>query len=471
MPTYITLSLIVLQILCIGIAPISLAQKLPTGAVLDTVQCLKDKKQSYAIYLPSKYTPDTAWPAVFIFEPAARGVLPVKKYAKVAEELGYILISSNNSKNGSWEIAFEAGDAMFLDAFERYNIATDRVYTSGFSGGGRVATSVAVLTGKIAGVISCGAGMPNLPHYRPVKGSKINYVSLVGNRDMNYLELLVLEEVLNNIALSNKRIVFDGIHEWPPSSFFREALLWMELQYALDNGVKDYDYSESFALDKKRGDSLLSARNYLESHRVFVEMKNNYSPYLDTNEMKDILAEIKGQRTFKKQQRTHARIVRQEKEYQSKLFRTFRGSERNRLKPHAVDSTAKTKEWWFSEIDRIKKMAAKENIEKRMMGQRLLNLVWAHFAEASFSYAVQGDLELACELNKLWLYAEPHSAWGHWSIAKLYGEMAEVDPMLDHLNKVREINPGLSKQSIVSQPVFAKYTSNNLVQQFLEQLK
>jgi len=50
--------------------------------------------------LPSYYGPEKQWPIIYIFEHAARGRLPVGIFKKTAEEFGYILMASNNSRNG-----------------------------------------------------------------------------------------------------------------------------------------------------------------------------------------------------------------------------------------------------------------------------------------------------------------------------------------------------------------------------------
>jgi hypothetical protein len=58
------------------------------GVVIDTVVCRSNALQSYALYLPSYYRSDTAWPIIYAFDPAARGALPVQLLVKAAEKNG-----------------------------------------------------------------------------------------------------------------------------------------------------------------------------------------------------------------------------------------------------------------------------------------------------------------------------------------------------------------------------------------------
>jgi hypothetical protein len=56
--------------------------------------------QSYALYLPSTYQPGRRWPVLFVFDPGARGANGVQHFQAAAEQFGYIVACSNNSRNG-----------------------------------------------------------------------------------------------------------------------------------------------------------------------------------------------------------------------------------------------------------------------------------------------------------------------------------------------------------------------------------
>jgi hypothetical protein len=88
------------------------AQDLPRGTIVDEVKCAADATQSYALYLPKTYSPDRKWNLLIAFHPAARGRLMVEKYRAAAEEYGYIVAGSNNSRNGSWAVSSAAVQAM-----------------------------------------------------------------------------------------------------------------------------------------------------------------------------------------------------------------------------------------------------------------------------------------------------------------------------------------------------------------------
>ena len=133
---------------------------IPKGQIVERIEALNDSTQSYALYLPSNYTPDRKWPILYAFDPGARGRVPVERFKEAAEKYGWIVVGSNNSRNGPWELAVNAWNAMQKDTHQRFAIDDERLYATGFSGGARVAVRIAVACKCLAGVMGNGAGFP-----------------------------------------------------------------------------------------------------------------------------------------------------------------------------------------------------------------------------------------------------------------------------------------------------------------------
>ena len=137
------------------------AADLPTGQIVDSVECALDNAQHYALYLPSNYTPSRQWNVILAFDGGARGRVPVERYRQAAEKYGYIVAGSLNSRNGPWEVSMNAAKAMTADVKTRFSIDPKRVYTAGMSGGARVAMKIALDSRQIAGVFASSAGFPD----------------------------------------------------------------------------------------------------------------------------------------------------------------------------------------------------------------------------------------------------------------------------------------------------------------------
>jgi len=201
---------------------------LPVGELVPAVTCLHDPAFSYALYLPSAYTRSREWPVIFAFSPGGGGATPVRLLRSAAERYGYIVIGSNDSRNGPWEPIHAAQKALRREAKSRFSIHPRRSYATGFSGGSRAALSLALRHPRaFAGVISVGAVFTNaepLP-----ERSRLALYGLVGDADMAYPEHLRAERQLPGHGFTCWQEVFPGRHQWPPSEKYREAVEFMEI--------------------------------------------------------------------------------------------------------------------------------------------------------------------------------------------------------------------------------------------------
>src|SRR4051794_9004813 len=205
------------------------SQTLQRGTVIDRVECSDDAAQTYALYLPSDYSPERMWSVLLAFHPAARGRLMVEKYQAAAEQYGYIIAASNNSRNGPYADSMAAAQAMMTDVSRRFSVDPRRVYLAGMSGGARVAVGIALANNNVAGVIASSAGYPDS---QPRASVPFAVFSTAGIEDFNYLEMRLLDRKLTT---PHFLAVFEGGHSLPPDDIAFDALEWMELR-AMQSG-------------------------------------------------------------------------------------------------------------------------------------------------------------------------------------------------------------------------------------------
>jgi tetratricopeptide (TPR) repeat protein len=244
-----------------------------------SVTALANASNSYALYLPSNYSPVKRWPLLLVFDPFARGELSVKLFHDAAEKYGFIVVGSNNSRN--FQDPSAAIRILWADVKERYAIDPRRIYTAGLSGGARVASSVALgCKTCIAGVIACGAGLPN---GATTPGPEVSDWFLVaGTTDFNYPEQLHLKDALDSRSAASRFVVFDGPHGWMPKDLAERALAWLQLR-AMGKGLVPMDkqfvaaeFDSRLAeaqSEQKSGDVLAAARAYREIVQDFGKLR------------------------------------------------------------------------------------------------------------------------------------------------------------------------------------------------------
>jgi len=229
-------------------SPTPAVQNLQAGAVLPKVVSGVQPEQSYALYLPSYYTRVKRWPIVYAFDPGARGSMPVELMKDAAERYGYIVAGSNNSHNGAWKPEADAAQAMFQDTHARLTIDNNRVYFAGFSGGARLASTLAQKCNCAAGVLLNGAGFS--PSGPPTPGATFSVFAAVGTFDFNYGEVLDLDATLGSLHYTHSLRRFAGPHQWAPASVMNEALAWFRLISIKDgHEERDMDFVKAQAAE------------------------------------------------------------------------------------------------------------------------------------------------------------------------------------------------------------------------------
>ena len=126
------------------------------GKLIEKVVCSGDASQTYTLFLPTRYTTERKWPALFIFDPRGRGTRAAELFHEAAEANGWLLLSSDNTQSDTtWEVNEKALRAM-VPELGRFSVDEKRVYAAGFSGGATVAWSLGQSRGGLAGVIASG---------------------------------------------------------------------------------------------------------------------------------------------------------------------------------------------------------------------------------------------------------------------------------------------------------------------------
>lgn len=275
---------------------------LPPGRVIEKVACYGDPAESYALYLPSHYTPGRKWPILYVFDPMARGKAPVEKYKDLAEKYGYILVASNNSRNGPWSVNVRAAQAMWQDTHARFLLPPRRSYATGFSGGARVACALGwMASGEAAGVIGLGAGFPVGTGQEPSGDLPFIYYGMVGIRDFNYPELMQLDKTLTDLNIVHRVEVYDGRHDWPPPEVFAAAIEWMEL-HAMKAGSREKDetrVTEWFNRRLGEAREMRAAGNLAEAFKRFQWLNADFESLHDLAEVKAEISQLEDTKELK----------------------------------------------------------------------------------------------------------------------------------------------------------------------------
>lgn len=412
----------------------------PKGEVVDGIACLVNPEQTYALYLPTQYTPDRSWPLVMVLDPMKRGRLAVDLFAAGAERWGYIVMGSNNSHNYDWSSTTQAVNAMWNDAATRFNINPKRVYHSGFSGGARASCDLALMTGKAAGVIAFGAAFSRS---RPPSGLvPFSFVGVIGNSDMNYQELLQLDRRLDELKLPHKIIEFDGGHRWPSyQEPFTQALAWIELEaYRHQLKPRDEGLEALFEQALQGAAHLESERPYL-AWQAYAAAVDDFDGLLKTKRARDRRNALADRKVVRKMARQRASIAKRE----LKRMRTYsdRMDQLRTFDPESQD-TAKELAWWQQTIN--KQPHSDEDPQENLYAQRMLTYLRNGTWEVSMVALVQKDIPLAVFAGQVAITVGPKRIGSRYHLARAYAAAGERDSALTTLEQANKLGMRGSKR-------------------------
>ncbi|MEI2738164.1 MAG: hypothetical protein V9F01_05220 [Chitinophagaceae bacterium] len=374
-----------------------------TKGVSQRVECVADSSQQYALYLPSCYSSERKFPVIIFLDPAARGAFPVEKYHLVSEEYGVVMAGSYNSKNFDAASSFESFTAIYNDLKQHYSIDSAMIWVAGFSGGSRAASAIALTYPQVSGVIACGAGFAGMQDISP-KNLKA-YAAIVGDRDMNFGELLEDQDYMDELNINNILFTFEGGHDWPPLTPMRLALLWIT-----DKPDKINTVSEEFdSLIWKQVNQKVEAGFF---YAAWLEVKQLEKIPLLKSRAGLISNKIDQHKNFAADKKHFEEVMEEERKYMNEFSLVF-----NQLLLQSGTGSIE-KEVWLQKARRIEQMCKDRNNYRQLSGKRCADHSTRSCLEYYFQLMNSREYSKAATIAEVMLYFDPKSSNTSFLVAR-----------------------------------------------------
>ena len=421
-----------LLILIAGLGLAAQPQTPTPGTVHASVTVVADPTNSYALYLPSAYSPVKRWPLLLVFDPFARGEVSVKLFHEAAEKYGFIVVGSNNSRN--FQDPSAAIRAVWADVKERYAIDPRRIYTAGLSGGGRVASSIALACKNcIAGVIANGAGLPS---GAATPGADVaDWFLVAGTTDFNYPELLRLKEALDARNAASRFVVYDGPHNWMPKDFAERAVAWLQLR-AMVKGIAPVEkgfIGKQFegrlaeaASAQKAGDILAAARDYRE-------IAQDFRAFRDVKEQEALAKSLAASDEFHKAAKNEKTALDLQDEIARKVGNLVAG-----ISERPDDRAAFVSQLQSAVNDAYRDKKESSSPARKQAIERGLASAFAFAAESGQQAMLKKDYLAGKEMFQAGETIQPESAWASYLVATAHAQLGEKKQAIQELKKAVE---------------------------------
>jgi predicted esterase len=428
-------------------------QDLQTGVVIAKVSSATQPDQSYALYIPSHYTREKRWPIVYVFDPFARGDVPVELMKDAAERYGYIVAGSNNSQNGPWKRSAEAAQAMVHDTHARLAIDDKRIYFAGLSGGARLAATLAQACKCAAGVLLNSAGFA--PSSPPTADATFAVFGTAGTLDFNYPEVVNLDAKLATLHYPHAFSQFDGPHNWTPASIMDEALAWFRLiAMKQDREPRDTAFvNEQAAEVEKRAKAFEAAGDPYASWKQYWQAADTFDGLSDATPFRERAAALEKDKAV----RDGSKREQQEFQAQADLIAHIYSGVAALLTdaPHSdARSAIETR------ISGLRSAAENEkNPQKLRVDRRALSGIFVGLMETGQERLDAKDILHARVYFELASVADPDSVWALRQVAVARALNDDRKAAVESLRHAREKTKDSAAFSawLKDEPAFAKF--------------
>lgn len=423
--TYIYIVLIALLSILGGCTdtPSEIKDKQENTLILETVlenqKGVLDSSINYTFYLPQAYNGITKLPVVFFFDPHANGSKPLQKYAKLANQYGYIFIASNNIKNGQAANSSLVFFEKLLDETKhRFLLDEKQLFTAGFSGGAKMAIVFAQQMSEIIGVAACGGSLPFTPGQVP----NYYFAGIVGNKDFNFLELSQTFSVFDQQGFDYTSVIFDGAHQWPPANNFEMALIGFNI-YSIKTKRQQKDDKWLEKIWQKMNDSILlyTEKNKIIKQNVYIKQTARWFYGIkNTKELDKLAYKIVRSSAFQSAAKKNQKLIQTEVKLRGEFIKAIE---------------LRDLEWWNKEISNINNSIQQNDNEVANVSQRLLNYI----SMASF-ILLKNDLDdvrldNAAKKIKIYELVDPTNPDVYLMKARFFMMQNDVENMKSNYNK------------------------------------
>jgi hypothetical protein len=299
---------------------IAVPDTFPLKKIIENVVCKNNAAQSYALYIPSNHTANAI---IYFFDPHGNGALPLKKYQLLANAYHFILVGSNNSKNGNdFQTAEDIWQSIFNDTQNRLQFDRNRIYVCGFSGGAKVAGYLALNHPDIKSVIAGGAGLPD---GTPASTFHFSFTGIAGKGDMNMTDLVAFNNELGKTQTGHRIILFDGKHEWCPEATMNIAFAGLDFDAMRNKTMATNDsLIQAFTGNsKKRVAAARQKKDYLQASGECVLTMNMLNGLTDISYFNQQNQSIISHAFYKKQWQQQQQIFAREQDLKTEYNRQF----------------------------------------------------------------------------------------------------------------------------------------------------
>lgn len=329
------------------------------GVVVDNLKVNDSLSESYALYLPTTFSNTRTWPVLFLFDPGGRGKSAAQLFKSIAEEQGYLVVSSNDISSEN-ELVKNVEIAARLMSWTTRMLPTDfkQVNTVGTMDGAKVASSVPLIFGNIFGVVAAGDHYMNLDLLD--RKSNFAFVGIVGDEQYTSTGINLTAAALDGQNHMSAVYTYNGASDWPKPDVLFSAVGSLTLQ-AMRQKLRPVDQqlvNTLYQKDMLKVDKMISSGEMVPAWHLLELMSEKYDGLRSLAEVEQKQSQLRRSRTFLEQKKKESEIMAREDRLKSDLLYYFRED--------VETANFENLGWWNYQKNKLDSLAQKSPSEAKM---------------------------------------------------------------------------------------------------------
>lgn len=349
---------------------------LKKGTVIDSISVNDSLAESFSLYLPTNFVPEQRWPVVFVFDDSGRGRTSTQLFRHVAEEQGYVIVSSNDiKKEGDLIENVKVATRLINRVVNLIPIDENGVYTAGFAEGAVVANVLPTVFPNVAGVLAIGDAWVNQDFQK--KGANFTFLGLVGYEDHRYYLLQEMVQMYTRVGQKAEIYYYPGGREWPNNDIISNAVGFFTLQ-AMQEKRRPEDLAlidQIYNAELETAERYRRTLHFYHAQQLLEQMESRYRPFGKRDDIRQRNRELRRSRQFKTQRRQYNRAAAKEAELREQYIYFF--------SEDVVSIHFENLGWWNQQITELQQMQQGSNKAEAEMAHRLHSLL-KNFATSTY---------------------------------------------------------------------------------------
>jgi hypothetical protein len=293
-----------------------------------------------------------------------RGKQALRIFQEAAEKQGYILASSNNTRDTlSISENIMVANRFMNKVFSLLPISRNGIYTGGYKSGGQFASSVPVFIKGIAGVLSWGSGVSNIELLD--RKQPFYFIGIIEKEDFLYPRMLSEEKMLTALKFPSQLLIIEDADHMRKQSALEKALGMFTLSAMSKDTVRRDDgfVNESYRKSLEEINLLKGNLKLLDADRVLTEVITAYRPQRNIDSLKLVQRDLRKEKFYKSQKRSEDNVFLKEA--------LIKDDYAYALEEDILTYNFKNLGWWNFQMEELKKYEKSSNKEEQQMGERL----------------------------------------------------------------------------------------------------